>query len=164
MSPGGPTNPIWTLVIESLSSFDECESDQYLSKVEKYNVKNYFSNFSSLLTYDTNGAVDYLDKLDTFGISYSIVEQDAGTILLENLQDRSFRAALNLAGWTPTGDPQAQAVEWYQMDYEYAQTPVSMRLFYEAYNFGAIRPVGFPTDAVSTGRTSLPKSSPSPIM
>lgn len=90
-------------------------------------MKNNFSNFSSLLTYDTNGPVDYLDKFDAFGSSYSIVEQDAGTILLENLQDRSFRAALNLAGWRPIGDPQAQAVEWYQMDYEYAQKAVSKR-------------------------------------
>ncbi len=67
-------------------------------------MKNYYSNFSSLLTYDMNGPVDYLDKLDTFGDTYSIVEQDAGNILLQNLQDRSFRAALNLAGWRPIGD------------------------------------------------------------
>lgn len=60
--------------------------------------------------------------------AYSIVEQDAGNILLENLQDRSFRAALNLAGWRPMGDARAQAVEWYQLDFEYARTPVSIRL------------------------------------
>ncbi|KAL9071741.1 MAG: hypothetical protein Q9161_004005 [Pseudevernia consocians] len=107
------------------ANFYERNFDQYVFKVRKYNVKNHFSNFSSLLTYDKNGPVDYLDKFDTFGDVYSMVEQDAGKILLENLQDRSFRAALNLAGWKPIGDSQAQAVEWYQLDYEYAQKPNS---------------------------------------
>lgn len=66
--------------------------------------------------------------LTSSGDAYSIIEQDAGNILLENLQDRSFRAALSLAGWRPMGDAQAQAVEWDQLDSEYAQTPVSIRL------------------------------------
>lgn len=86
------------------------------------------------MTYQTNGPVNYIDRFDTFGDAYSIVEQDAGKILHENLQDRSFRAALNLAGWRPVGDAQAQAVEWYQLDYEYAQTPVSMRLTLYSFN------------------------------
>lgn len=71
------------------------------------------------------GYVNYTDKLAAFEDAYALVEQDAGYILRENLQDRSFRAALNLAGWKPIGDPQALAVEWYQMDYEYAETVVS---------------------------------------
>ena len=95
-------------------------------------MKNHLSNFSSLSTYGTNGPADYLVKFDTFEDAYSVVEQDAGNILLENLQDRSFRAALNLVGWRPIGDPQAQAVEWYQLDYEYAQTPVSTLLAFQA--------------------------------
>ncbi|KAL9612346.1 MAG: hypothetical protein Q9167_003033 [Letrouitia subvulpina] len=104
VSPGGPENPIWSLV-------------------KKYNVKNHFTNLSSLLTYDSHGPVDYLAKLDAFEEAYALVEYDAGTILSENLQDRSFRSGLNLAGWKPQGDLQAQAIEWYEMDYEYAQTP-----------------------------------------
>lgn len=66
--------------------------------------------------------------LTSSGDAYSIVEQDAGNILLENLQDTSFCAALNLAGWRPMGDAQAQAVEWYQLDFECARKPVSIRL------------------------------------
>ncbi|KAF6223041.1 hypothetical protein HO133_001093 [Letharia lupina] len=57
--------------------------------------------------------------LTSSGDAYSIVEQDAGNILLENLQDTSFCAALNLAGWRPMGDAQAQAVEWYQLDFDF---------------------------------------------
>lgn len=59
-----------------------------------------------------------------FEEAYAIVEQDAGVILKENLQDRSFRAALRLADYDPTQDPEASAWEWYLMDFEYAQTPV----------------------------------------
>ena len=87
-------------------------------------MNNVFSNLSSILTYDSSGQVDYLDKLDAFEEAYATVEQDAGYILLQNKQDRSFRAGLRLAGWRPESDPQAQAVEWYEMDFEYAQTPV----------------------------------------
>ena len=88
-------------------------------------MANHFTNLSSLLTYDPSGEVDYLGKVDAFEEAYAAVEMDAGYILVDNKQDRSFRAGLKLAGWNPEGDPQAQAVEWYEMDYEYAQTPVS---------------------------------------
>lgn len=57
------------------------------------------------------------------------MEQDAGIILSENLQDRSFRAGLNLAGYKPTLDPEASALEWFSFDFEYAQTPVRYTLF-----------------------------------
>lgn len=89
-------------------------------------MKSTFSNFSSLLTYDQSGPVDYLDKLDAFEEAYAAVESDAGFILVENFQDRSFRSGLNLAGWRPQGDPQAQAMEWWEMDFEYANTPISI--------------------------------------
>lgn len=80
----------------------------------------------SLEIFDETGPVDYLYKLDDFDDAYCIVEQDAGYNLLGNVQDRSFRAALRLAGWDPTGNAQAGAVDWYEMDYEYAQTPISV--------------------------------------
>ena len=88
-------------------------------------MTNFFTNLSSLLTYDESGPVDYLDKVDDFEDAYAAVESDAGFILVDNFQDKSFRSALNLAGWKPQGKPHEQAVEWYEMDYEYAQTPVS---------------------------------------
>lgn len=53
-----------------------------------------------------------------------MVELDSGVILNENLQDRSFRAGLSLADYKPARDPEAAAWEWYEMDFEYAQTPV----------------------------------------
>lgn len=54
------------------------------------------------------------------------MEQDAGYILTENLQDRSVRSALSLAGWKPRKNMEAQAIEWWQFDWEYANTPVRL--------------------------------------
>ena len=52
------------------------------------------------------------------------MEQDAGYILSNNLQDRSFRSGLRLAGWNPGTDMEAKAVEWWEFDFEYGSTPV----------------------------------------
>lgn len=52
------------------------------------------------------------------------MEQDAGYILSSNLQDRSFRSGLSLAGWKPGRDMEAQAAEWWEFDFEYGETPV----------------------------------------
>jgi len=82
------------------------------------------SNSSAIQTYSEKGQVDYIGKRNDFEEGYAYVELDAGMILSENLQDRSFRAGLNRAGYKPTLDPEASAWEWYLMDFEYAQTPV----------------------------------------
>lgn len=95
VSPGGPENPIWTLA-------------------QKWNLTNTFSNYSDILTYDETGYVDYSDLLDDFETAYAVLEQDAGTILVENLQDRSVRTGLRLAGWNPMGDAHRKAVEWWE--------------------------------------------------
>lgn len=81
-SPGGPENPIWTLA-------------------KKWNITNTYSNYSSILTYNQNGYEDFSDLLDDFEEHYVQLEQDAGYILTQNLQDRSARAGLMLADWRP---------------------------------------------------------------
>ena len=84
-----------------------------------------YSNYSSIETFNQNGAVDFTDLIDDYeGDPYSTVEQDAGYILSNNLQDRSFRSGLSLAGWKPGNDMEAQAVEWWEFDWEYGETPV----------------------------------------
>ncbi len=75
-------------------------------------------------TFNETGATDFTSLIDEFEEAYSIVERDAGNILRDNLQDRSIRAGLSLAGWKPRKDVQAQAVEWWSLDFEYASTPV----------------------------------------
>ncbi|KAI1096616.1 putative flavin-containing polyamine oxidase [Rostrohypoxylon terebratum] len=103
-SEGGPENPVWTLA-------------------KKYGVNNTYSNYSSILTYDETGANDYSDLFDSFEDAYSTMEQDAGYILTENLQDTSTRAGLSLAGWKPKKDMHAQALEWWEWDWETAYSP-----------------------------------------
>jgi len=104
VSPGGPENPIWTLA-------------------KKYNLTNTYSDYSSILTYDQNGAINYTDLLDDYENSYSILEQDAGTILTQNLQDRSMRVGLSLADWKPKKNMLQQAAEWWEFDWEYSYSP-----------------------------------------
>ena len=83
-----------------------------------------YSDYSSIETFDQNGPNNYSDLFNNFNDAYSIVEEDAGYILTENLQDRSFRSALSLAGWKPGQNMHAQALEWWEFDWEYGQSPV----------------------------------------
>lgn len=104
VTEGGPENPIWTLG-------------------KKYNVTNTYSNYSSILTYNETGAVDYTSLLDDFEDAYVTAEQNSGYIVTENLQDMSTRAGFSLAGWKPKKNMAAQAVEWWEWDWETAYPP-----------------------------------------
>ncbi|KZT22391.1 putative flavin-containing polyamine oxidase [Neolentinus lepideus HHB14362 ss-1] len=103
-TPGGPQNPIWVLA-------------------QRYNLSNTYSNYTSIETFSSTGANDFTSLLNDFDDAYAYVEQDAGYILTEGLQDRSFRSGLSLAGWKPQRDMAAQAVEWWEFDWEYAYCP-----------------------------------------
>jgi hypothetical protein len=107
----GPENPVWTFS-------------------KQVNLSSPNSDAFSIATYNETGAVDYTDILDEFEEYWSIFEQSAGTILSENLQDRSFRAGLWQSGWRPKGDPARKAVEYYLWDWETAQTPEESSFVY----------------------------------
>lgn len=68
--------------------------------------------------------MNFTSLLDDYENAYATLEQDAGYILTENLQDRSVRSGLSLAGWKPGKDAASQAVEWWEFDWEYAAAPV----------------------------------------
>jgi polyamine oxidase len=104
VSEGGPENPIWTLA-------------------NKYNLTNTYSNYSSIETYNATGYVNYNYMLDDYETAYALLEEDAGTIWSENVQDRSVRAGLSVAGWNPKKDMQQQAAEWWEFDWEYSYSP-----------------------------------------
>lgn len=101
---GGPENPIWTFSKQS-------------------NLSNTYSDFSSILSYDKDGYNNFTDLIDEFEGYWDIFEQNAGTILTENLQDRSLRAGLMQSGWRAGLDAHRKAVEWWQWDWETSQTP-----------------------------------------
>ena len=101
-----PENPIWRLV-------------------KKYSVKNTYSNYSSILTYDRSGSNDYSHLLDKYSNKYETAGAEAGEILYNNLQDTNVRAGLSLAGWKPKKNMLEQAVEWWNWDWETAIPPES---------------------------------------
>ncbi|KAJ5733004.1 hypothetical protein N7533_013451 [Penicillium manginii] len=104
-SPGGPENPIWTFA-------------------KKWHLNNTYSNYSSILTYDESGFNDYASLLDDFEDLYDDASEQAGILLKENLQDQTARTGLALAGWRPkVDDMKAQAVEWWEWDWEDAYSP-----------------------------------------
>jgi len=105
---GGPENPVWTFSKQS-------------------NLSNTYSNFSSILSYDWTGENNFTDLIDEFEGYWDIFEQNAGTILTENLQDRSLRAGLMQSGWRPGLDAHRKAVEWWIWDWETSQTPEESR-------------------------------------
>ncbi|CAK7566710.1 MAG: polyamine oxidase1, flavin-containing amine oxidoreductase [Sporothrix epigloea] len=110
-SPGGPENPIWTLA-------------------KLYGINNTYSNYSSMLTYDETGFVDYTDVMDAYDDAYDIAAADAGVLLTNNLQDPSVRAGFSLAGWKPKKDMHAQAVEFWNWDWETAYAPEDCSFVY----------------------------------
>ena len=68
--------------------------------------------------------MDFTSLLDEYEDAYATLEQDAGYILTQNLQDRSARAGLSLAGWKPGKNAAAQAADWWEFDFEYSVPPV----------------------------------------
>ncbi|KAL8825779.1 MAG: hypothetical protein Q9191_004200 [Dirinaria sp. TL-2023a] len=82
-----------------------------------------YSDYDSIETFNETGAVNFTYLLDEYEDAYSTVEQDAGYMITENLQDRSFRSGLSLAGWKPRQNKAQQAVEWWEYDWEYAFVP-----------------------------------------
>ncbi|KAL8834954.1 MAG: hypothetical protein Q9170_003531 [Blastenia crenularia] len=94
-------------------------------QAKKYNLTNTYSDYASIITFNETGAVNFTTLLDDYEDAYSTLEQDAGNLLTQNLQDRSVRSGLSLAGWKPGKDAAAQAVEWWEFDWEYSFSPVS---------------------------------------
>ncbi|KAL3477222.1 hypothetical protein BJX99DRAFT_257699 [Aspergillus californicus] len=91
---------------------------------KKYALKNTYSNYDSLLTYNETGYTNYSHLLDAYSEASGIASDHAGRILNNNLQDMTARSGLSLAGWKPRRDDMAaQAVEWWNWDWEAAATP-----------------------------------------
>ncbi|CEL01768.1 hypothetical protein ASPCAL01346 [Aspergillus calidoustus] len=98
-------NPVWALA-------------------KKHNLSNTPSNYDSILTYDETGYADYTATLAQYALAREKASLHAGRILTSNLQDMTARSGLALAGWRPRRDDMAaQAVEWWNWDWEGASAP-----------------------------------------
>ncbi|KAL9058816.1 MAG: hypothetical protein Q9162_001540 [Coniocarpon cinnabarinum] len=102
---------------------------------KRYNLTNTYSNYSDILTYNETGFTDYAYLFDEYEDAYSIVEQDAGTILSENLLDQNAATAFTLAGWQPRRDMARQAVDWWQWDWEWAFPPTETSQVFGIVNY-----------------------------
>lgn len=91
--------------------------------MKKYGLANTYSNYSSIQTFNASGAADYTNLLDDYETAYATVEQDAGYMVSDNLQDRSMRSGLSVADWKPKKDMNTQAAEWWEFDWEYSYSP-----------------------------------------
>src|SRR6266536_6033970 len=94
-----------------------------------------YSDYESIETYDHTGYVNYTYLLDDFGDTYSSYEQAAGYTITENLQDKIVRSAYSLPGWKPGKDHKAQAVEWWEFDWEYSYTPEHSSHLFSVVNY-----------------------------
>ncbi|CAF4973141.1 unnamed protein product [Rotaria sp. Silwood1] len=110
-------NPIWTLA-------------------QKYKLKNTYSNYDDLLTYDQNGHVDYLNIVNEAWIKFLQVIADAGVRKTFNLEDLSFAQGQNLAGSMPQ-TPYEKVADWWNFDFEYADTPAASSMIEAANNNNA---------------------------
>lgn len=83
-----------------------------IRQAKKYKLKNVYSDYDSILTYNASGYADYSDLIDACYDAISKVNVEAGRMLKENIQDRSARTGLAMAGWSPKHtDMEAQAAE-----------------------------------------------------
>ncbi|KAJ7118949.1 amine oxidase [Mycena epipterygia] len=99
----GPTNPI-------------------LGLARKHGLRTTESNFyTSIVTYDENGAVDYLDTVNKSVEAYINLTVAGGARVRKNQVDTTCRAGYSLVGMKPK-TPQEMVAEYY-VDWQYAQTP-----------------------------------------
>ncbi|KAF2124440.1 polyamine oxidase-like protein [Dothidotthia symphoricarpi CBS 119687] len=116
-TPDGPENPVWSFAKQA-------------------NLTAPFSDTRSIATYNETGAVNYTYLIDEFEDAWAKFEQNAGTILTENLQDMSAKAGFFEAGWKAKQNAMRKAVEWWMWDWDAAQTPEESSLVFgiTAYN------------------------------
>lgn len=77
------------------------------------------------MTFDESGESNYLAKFAEFKDAFSLVkEKITWGIEEETIVEKTLDFGLKSVRWDPKSDPKANAVEWYHVDYEYAQPPV----------------------------------------
>ncbi|KIJ54504.1 hypothetical protein M422DRAFT_73503 [Sphaerobolus stellatus SS14] len=103
LGQGATQNPIFTLAL-------------------KNNLKNVFSDFDNLTTFDNNGPVDMDDELNAFDDAFASFLATAGGRVLKRQGDLTARAGLSVSGYKPRTFLD-DAAEYYTMDFEYAQPP-----------------------------------------
>ncbi|KAF4122244.1 polyamine oxidase [Geosmithia morbida] len=115
-TPDGAENPVWTFA-------------------KKYDLKTVYSDYDSILTYNASGYADYSHLVDECYEAIQEMTLEAGHMLTENIQDRSARSGLAMAGWNPEhSDMEAQAAELWNWDFESAYPPDESSMIFGTAN------------------------------
>ncbi|KAA1477125.1 amine oxidase [Dentipellis sp. KUC8613] len=126
----GPSNPIFNLA-------------------KKHNLTMYPSNYyGSMTTYDYTGPVDYLETWNKAIRAYANLTVAGGRRVPKGLVDTTSRNGYSMNGVKPQTHQEA-ASEYYQFDWEYAQTPEQTSLIASSWanNFTFnVAQGGFSTD------------------
>ncbi|KAH9968000.1 amine oxidase [Russula dissimulans] len=102
----GPSNPIYDLA-------------------RKYNLlthPNIYHGGAGMTTYDHTGPVDYMDTFNAAVENFAALTVGGGDRILRGSVDTTSRSGYALLGAKPR-TPHEVASEYYQFDWEYAQTP-----------------------------------------
>ncbi|KAL4790545.1 amine oxidase [Aspergillus venezuelensis] len=90
----------------------------------KYDITTLVTDQHSLITFDDQGPVGFKYAIDEFNEALDRVLPDAGALLQNNLQDRTFRAAFRYADWNPAKNySYRQTAEWWLFDGEFDYSP-----------------------------------------
>ncbi|KAH8093152.1 amine oxidase [Cristinia sonorae] len=100
---GGSENPIWTLG-------------------RKHGIETRKSSFFNITTFDETGAVDFRDAIAGAATNYARLTDAAGVRVSHSLVDATARGGYALTGSQPSNRYE-MASEYFQFDWEYAQTP-----------------------------------------
>lgn len=81
----------------------------------RYGVANTDSDYDNISAYTQDGYQHYYTTLsDDYDDAYSVLERDAGYILLDSLVDHSAQTGLSQGGWMPRQNATQEAVEWWE--------------------------------------------------
>jgi polyamine oxidase len=111
----GPANPIWELAL-------------------KHNLTTVYNDlYGSITTYDYNGYNNYTDTFNTAVDNFAAATVVAGSRLQHNQVDMSLKSAYGIMGISPK-TPQEEVCDYYQIDWEYAQSPSQTSWIASAWN------------------------------
>ncbi|EEQ30114.1 putative sarcosine oxidasee (formaldehyde-forming) [Microsporum canis] len=102
---GKPENPIYTLA-------------------KKYDIRALKTDYENKTTYDKTGKKDFSSVIANAAAAMQKVVVQAGSLLKENVQDKTLRAALRFVDWNPApNNAHAQFADWFSSDFESSFTP-----------------------------------------
>ncbi|OZJ02862.1 hypothetical protein BZG36_04083 [Bifiguratus adelaidae] len=95
---------------------------------KKWGLKNIPQDYSSLVTYDTNGKVNDTTMMNTYENYFAEAGKYAAQRQKQNRADLTVRAGYHILGWQPT-NPVEEIYEYYNIDFETAEPPEICSLY-----------------------------------